>query len=199
MPRNANPIQQRRRITDSAFRVLARDGLDQFTMRRVAKEAGCTIGLITHWFSSKEDLIVAAWYEAMAREDARLAPVRSKRDISLESQLTRSLPTTAAARQDALVWIAFCALTVSNRMIRLKHRDRFHFARSAIECLLISKHPELRDRDRERTTDLILAVLTGLNNLCALDPGNWPADRQRAVLAAALAPVASRPSRSGRS
>ena len=46
MPPRPSKNEQRRRIVQCAFQVLARDGLESFAMRRVAQEAGCTIGLI---------------------------------------------------------------------------------------------------------------------------------------------------------
>ena len=57
MPRLADKQERREQVIEAAFRVIARDGLTGTSMRAVAKEAGCTIGLINHWFDSRDDLI----------------------------------------------------------------------------------------------------------------------------------------------
>ena len=110
--------EQRRRIVLSAFEVLANEGLQAFAMRRVAQQAGCTIGLINHWFSSKEDLIMAAWKEAGERETARTAALLVSGEHDVLGVLEASLPIDEARRQEALVWVAFHALAVSQPSVR---------------------------------------------------------------------------------
>ncbi|AZY48541.1 TetR/AcrR family transcriptional regulator [Bordetella avium] len=45
---------RRQIILDAAERVFARDGLEQTTIRAIAREAGCTTGAIYPWFEGKE-------------------------------------------------------------------------------------------------------------------------------------------------
>ena len=68
MPRVADKQERRDQLVDAAFRVIARDGLAGTSMRAVAKEAGCTIGLINHWFASRDDLIEATFDRAIKME-----------------------------------------------------------------------------------------------------------------------------------
>lgn len=78
MPRFADHRQRRAYIIAAARRILARDGLGGLTMRAIAAEAGCTTGLVTHYFASKEELIGAAVAATAAlqaeRAWARLGP-----------------------------------------------------------------------------------------------------------------------------
>lgn len=189
MPRHADPKKQRQRIAESAFRVLARDGLEGFAMRKVAKEAGCTIGLINHWFSSKDELVVAAWNEALARENARHAQFLARPGATVEDLLAASLPVNEALRQEALVWIAFSALTVSNRKVREKYRRRFDYAQEAIAGLL--RNGATRVGRKQQTAEIMLAGLEGVVKMAALNPKRWPAHRQRRVLKSILEPLLS--------
>ena len=187
MPPRPSKNEQRRRIVQCAFQVLARDGLESFAMRRVAQEAGCTIGLINHWFSSKEDLVTAAWNEALERENARSADVLSTDAFSVASLLARSLPINEALRQEALVWLAFRALSLSNPTVRTACRRRFALGRRMLGDLLANGRP--RSRQDEIAAATMIAAMEGITIMAALDPGRWSAQRQRQALKALLEPL----------
>jgi AcrR family transcriptional regulator len=51
--------QRREQILQAAFTVASREGLDQFTIRQVATEAGLSTGLIFFHFQSKDTLLIA--------------------------------------------------------------------------------------------------------------------------------------------
>src|SRR6266700_528823 len=48
----------RQRIIDTALQLFAAKGYDQTTMRDIAAEAGCSLGLTYRYFASKEDLVL---------------------------------------------------------------------------------------------------------------------------------------------
>jgi TetR/AcrR family transcriptional regulator, transcriptional repressor of bet genes len=58
---------RRRRIAEVAVDVIARDGLEAATIRRIAAEIGCSTAFITHYFSNKEQLLLWA-YRALAHQ-----------------------------------------------------------------------------------------------------------------------------------
>ncbi len=55
----ATEAERREQILEAAFRVAARDRLDGLTVRRVAKEAGLSSGLVFFYFKTKDALLVA--------------------------------------------------------------------------------------------------------------------------------------------
>lgn len=179
--------EQRRRIVLSAFEVLANEGLQAFAMRRVAQQAGCTIGLINHWFSSKEDLIMAAWKEAGERETARTAALLVSGEHDVLGVLEASLPIDEARRQEALVWVAFHALAVSQPSVRTATLRRYALARRVIGDLLAAGSP--RSARDEQAADAMLAAMEGITIMAARDPVRWPARRQRLALRTLLEPL----------
>ncbi|MCD0495762.1 TetR/AcrR family transcriptional regulator [Achromobacter sp. MY14] len=58
---------RRQMILDAAQRVFERDGLENTTIRAIAKEAGCTTGAIYPWFAGKETLYGALLDESLGR------------------------------------------------------------------------------------------------------------------------------------
>ena len=67
---------RRTRIVKAARKLLAEEGYDRVTMKRVAKEAGVAQGLIHYYFSGKDEILLEVLMEASgeyARETQRLA------------------------------------------------------------------------------------------------------------------------------
>ncbi|MEN4917802.1 TetR/AcrR family transcriptional regulator [Achromobacter spanius] len=58
---------RRQIILDAAQRVFERDGLENTTIRAIAKEAGCTTGAIYPWFAGKETLYGVLLDESLQR------------------------------------------------------------------------------------------------------------------------------------
>ncbi len=66
---------RRSRIVEAARKLLAEEGYDQVTMKRVAKEAEVAQGLIHYYFSGKDEILLEVLMEASreyARETQRL-------------------------------------------------------------------------------------------------------------------------------
>ncbi|MDH1300938.1 MULTISPECIES: TetR/AcrR family transcriptional regulator [Achromobacter] len=68
---------RRQLVLDAAQRVFERDGLEQTTIRAIAKEAGCTTGAIYPWFAGKESIYGALLEESLERLHAHLAEAAS--------------------------------------------------------------------------------------------------------------------------
>jgi TetR/AcrR family transcriptional regulator, regulator of biofilm formation and stress response len=67
---------RRDHIADAALRLLARVGPDALTHRLAAAEAGTPLAATTYWFSSKEELLHAAFDRGVDRDLARLDALR---------------------------------------------------------------------------------------------------------------------------
>ena len=56
MPKVVDVDEKRREIIAAAVRLIADEGFGSATMRRVAKEVGCTTGQVTHYFANREEI-----------------------------------------------------------------------------------------------------------------------------------------------
>jgi len=100
----------------AVHRLIAHDGLDAATMSAVAREAGFSVGLVQHYFASKDELLLFAYErltaDLLARVAARTADGeaagRSIRAIMLDC-LAELLPLDAARRGEHRVSRAFQA------------------------------------------------------------------------------------------
>ena len=107
---------QRNLIIEATCDVIAADGLEGASLRRIAESLECTTGLITHYFSSKDDLLVTA-LERVIQLMTGGKSVASDRVIPLAERLEHffsSLPTSGDTRRFWLVLSAFRAASVGN-------------------------------------------------------------------------------------
>jgi AcrR family transcriptional regulator len=86
----------RERILDSAVRLFAERGFERTTMRDIAAEARCSLGLAYHYFASKEAIVLGLY--------ARLSS-------ELEAQVRALPPGPLAERFDAALRINLALLT----------------------------------------------------------------------------------------
>jgi len=112
VPKRVDPLERRRSIAEAVFRVTADRGVEAVSVRDVAAEAGVSLGMVQHYFSTKDEMLLFAldhMRERVAgRLQARLAqlPQATPRDIIL-AMLTELLPTSDESRSEAVVSVGF--------------------------------------------------------------------------------------------
>lgn len=66
---------RRAEVAEAAAKLIAREGLTGLTTRALAKSMGCSIGVLSHYFNSKEQIVQAAFDWADTRLDTRMEDV----------------------------------------------------------------------------------------------------------------------------
>ncbi len=138
MPKAVDVDQKRAEFVAASWDVIAREGLKAATLRRVAAEAGCTTGALTHYFANRRALLIgalrSAHFQAGARMLARLegdAPVREK----LRAVLLESLPLDAVRVREWRVWLAFWAEAMNDAELASENDRRYEEWRALLEGL----------------------------------------------------------------
>jgi len=118
MSKQVDHQERRERIADAVCRLAARQGLDEVTIRRVAAEAGVSMGQVQHYFTTKNQMLLFAFHTMSARVERRMGTAA---DVQGEPLSTRALlrallvamvPTDAHSRFEAPLWVAFLARAV---------------------------------------------------------------------------------------
>ncbi|TDC68611.1 TetR family transcriptional regulator [Actinomadura sp. GC306] len=114
MPRIADHEQRRRQIAVAVCELIAEDGFDTVTVARTAAAAGISVGLVQHYFRTKDDMLLHAFGHVSAsirrRVDERIrAGVEHHRPISqvLAEALAEFLPLDGERRAEFRVVKAF--------------------------------------------------------------------------------------------
>lgn len=101
--------------------LIAEDGLDAVTVARIAARAGISVGLVQHYFRSKDDMLLHAYREVSADLAARVAALaeegaRHERSIAavVFAALIEHLPLDGARRAEHRVRRALAARALDN-------------------------------------------------------------------------------------
>lgn len=107
------------RIVDSAITVLARDGLDALSIRRVAAEAGVAIGTVQYYWPTRAELVLAALQRTAHRQQARAMTAPRKPTIlaTLVARLGLLLPRDDPSREEAVAWVALAAAAARDPLV----------------------------------------------------------------------------------
>ena len=178
MPRIADKQERREQIVDAAYRVIVREGLGGTSMRAVATEAGCTIGLINHWFSSRDDLVEATFDRAMNVELEQAAATVDG-SASYIDAASKFLPLDEHRRDAAKIWIAFYAMVLSGPGENMRRTARCKAVRGTMVKGLRTHFdlPTCHD-----IVDRVLVLVDGIAINALLDPTRWTQARQITVL-----------------
>ena len=119
------------RLADAAISIIARDGFDALSVRRVAREAAVTGGTVQHHYPSKVDLTVAALDRTVSRQAHRISllPPSESPITQLTSELCAMLPADPASTEEAVVWIAMSAAVPGHPFVAERRREAAEQAR----------------------------------------------------------------------
>jgi TetR/AcrR family transcriptional repressor of bet genes len=148
VPKIVDHELRRNEIALAACKAIAKRGLEAVTLADIAKEAGCTTGMLAHYYANKWDLVLGALRFMHVRLDQRLSEKLS-RETTLTELLRDALPINAAHKAEAAAWLTFWGS--------------------------IASRPELLKNSREIHADwrnLVKRCVLGTNR----DAGRWPAD-----------------------
>jgi AcrR family transcriptional regulator len=182
-------------IVDSAITVIARDGLDALSIRRVATEADVAIGTVQYHHRTRAELVLAVLQRTADRQRARsmAAPRGPTAIVTLVARLARLLPHEDASRVEAIVWVALAAAAARDPLVGPHQRRIVAQTIAGMEALLDRAVRSGELPDSADTTDLaerIHAVVDGylLHSAASGNVTSRRVEQQfRATLAALLA------------
>ena len=167
----------------ATWRVIAEDGLEAATVRRIAEAAGCTTGRVTHYFESKDDVLVAALRQVHRSAAERMVPhLALTGHAALRSVLLEALPLDDRRRVEWRVWVAFWGRAAADAELRTEQERRYAAWRALLEDLLRRAVPSLGAQARRTSVDVVAAAIDGLGIQATLEPGVFSQRRlERAV------------------
>jgi AcrR family transcriptional regulator len=191
MPKIVDWDARRDEILSATWRVIARDGIAKATIRAIAREAGCSRGILAHYFDDKADILgsalVMSHRRVAARMDAHaagLAGLDALRVVMLEA-----LPLDDRRDLEAQIEISFWGRALGTAGLRdLQHTEFDHL------CARLQRHlAEARERgeladtvDLDLATHQLAVLIDGVSAERVLYPGRVRPVRQVEMLDALL-------------
>ncbi|XPP27319.1 MAG: TetR/AcrR family transcriptional regulator [Leucobacter sp.] len=200
MPKIVDHDARRDEIAEAAWQVIARDGFDQLTMRRIATEAGYAHSAFARYFPDKESLLNAAFLRTRDLADASIAEcTRGRRGLdALREFCIAVLPVGEEGTKHARVALAFWNHAAQNRPFWGTQREHALRWREHIMQFLIEAQedgeigPEV---DLVVASDEVASSNMGWQTIKLLMPEFATEERMRAAVDALLGSIGTLPDR----
>lgn len=171
MTKHADAGERRRQIAQAVWAIAATRGLEAATLRDVASEAGVSMGLVQHHFTSKERMLLYACEhlveladEGMRQLVADSAEPASPRSV-IRSVAVQTLPLTEQERLGASVWHAYLGRAVLDADLAAFIRRAWDGTHQLVADQLrtAQRRGELaEDIDPEQDSTTLLSLVDGL-------------------------------------
>ncbi len=190
-PRPAGRVEEERKrlILDAAAACVVEDGVDLLPLRKVAKRVRVSIGMITYYFATKNELMIATLRRTEERITAQrrleVGPNPAIEGVERALEISLTQPETAN-------WpfrLAYAAKAAHEPELQTYHAERIEGLRRgmihAIERSVESGKIR-RDLDAGILADMLLCVYQGLGTEVTLDSEHMPPERAVQILEAFL-------------
>lgn len=175
-PKVSDTAQERRdHIIESATQLIASDGLEGVSVRAVADRAGCSRGLVEHYFSNKAALLSAAnrWANEAYLKRVAQAVGSLKGLAALEVRLGNLLPYTQAELDEWRVRLVFWRQTSTDTEPEQEYNRAFHpvYREILADMLYAQDQGEIpASVPLLETSELMLFFVIGLGTTCLRTP-----------------------------
>jgi AcrR family transcriptional regulator len=184
--------QGRERLLDAAVRLIAREGIDNVRIARIAAEAGVSAGLVHYHFASRDALLEEAIEHSYERAgDVRLAALDDGATATqrLRAMIDQCLPSDRPLREDWVLWVELWlrgARDPTPRPVAARLYARLHdwFAGAIADGVAAG---ELRPCDVDRMSDRLLALIDGYGIRVLTEDPQMPLDHARSEIWDAVA------------
>lgn len=96
--------QRREEVAIAAARIIAEEGLEALTTRNLAGAMGCSIGVLSHYFVNKDEIVIAAMNWADSRIEQRFARLLEQSPMNVDSYEPFIMSTFPLDEQTELEW-----------------------------------------------------------------------------------------------
>ncbi|MGC6328332.1 TetR/AcrR family transcriptional regulator [Rhizorhabdus sp. FW153] len=182
MPKIVDHEARRRQVAEIAATLIARCGLEGTKVRDIAALAGCSTSIVSHYFRSKHDLLLSAYRLRMERTSSRVdeATVAGR---PLPEILSGVLPLDEERMDSWRIWLAFWGLATADEAFLVEQRQRSREAVDLFHRAIISTGRIVESERSFLIAQALLSAAAGIATQAVYDPEQWPADRQREILA----------------
>lgn len=180
-------------VMDAVVQVLVHDGLDGLSVRRVAAEAGVSIGAVQYHFATKDALLVAAadhvttQFQSRADELTRRVLVEEGRNnafVAFCQLLANAAPVPVPDEEDedtaaSIVWLWYAAKATQRGIVADAFAAGWAQTENYLRSHIADLFPHLHATEE---AGYLLAVLDGLAIARASEPERMPRSRAAGIV-----------------
>lgn len=198
MPKDVDHDARRFELAQSVWRVVADEGLERATIRRIARETGWSAGVLSHYFSDKDDMLLTSLRICLAQIRARIdAKLQGLAGMSaLRELILDNLPLDAERQLETRFLMHYWGREIRERQFPDSRVDGAPHMVDVIAGYL--REGQLAGeidpgRDPDDTAEALLGLIDGFSLHALLDPERLTPERQVALIDAELSRIRPRP------
>jgi len=172
--------ERRQRIAAVAADVIAREGLDAATVRRIAAAVGYSTTIVTHYFASKDRLLMQAYRFVAQQASERFDQVVAQDPGDIVGSLLSMTAADDSSRRGWRVYIAFWQKAGPDPAFAAEQRRWIEVALDRIEQVLRVRHGERADL--KSVAQWLNALVQGISVQALFDEASWSPEQIREVL-----------------
>ncbi len=183
MPKIVDHEKRREEVIAAVWRVIERDGFEGSTIRRIAKEAGYSAGILAHYFADKADILTSAvqlsHQRILARWDKKLANLNGL--AALRELILDNLPLDEERILETSLEISYWARSLSRpEVVTIQREEASVLHQRVLDLLRIAQESgEVSTAETaEEITERLLALIDGLSLHAVLYPARVPPSLQ---------------------
>lgn len=175
---------RRLEVTEAAWRVIIREGLDRTSMRAIAQELGSSTGVVTHYFRDKDELTLFALERVFENlfEDMKTCAEGRQGTDRLEQMIFAALPFETTGIPGWQVWVAFLGYAIGREKLIEEHQKRYELLRQIIcqELAELQAAKLIRaDLDLTLEANALIAIVDGIGTGVVINPEQFSSDQQK--------------------
>ena len=191
MPKKVDHDERREELVLAAWRVIAAQGIDEVTIRDIARESGYSSGVLAHYFENKDDLLAHALRLSHTRIRKRYDAEREKAEAAeaLRAILLDNLPLDEQREMETRIEMSFWARALRNGDLHDIQQGESETLRTLLRELVEQAQEDGKiaaAHDREEVLEMLGAMIDGISLHALLYPKRLPPKRQAAVMEFAL-------------
>jgi len=160
---------RKQQIVRATVRCLAREGYTKLTMKKVAREAGVSQGILHYYFADKRAILVATLGAVTRDLDRRVAAAQSRtgRDPAgrLRALVRECLEVAVRRPEFWVVFVEFWGEMMHDRRLRELNAEVYDRTRRLIARVIVDgvRAGHFRQVDPQRAAAVVLGLVDGLS------------------------------------
>ena len=180
MPKIVDHDERRTTISSAAADLIAEEGIEATTMKRIGARAGGTTGAVTHYFTDKNDVVLAALLLVDGSMQRRFTAALETAATPVDALLA-ALPNDVESRRDWRVWSVFSDYATRSESLLAQYRSSTSAWLHAATDMIAERSGRSYDEAR-LDAQMVVAVVDAIGDDASVDPDSWPPERQRQLL-----------------
>jgi AcrR family transcriptional regulator len=178
MPKIVDQIKRREKVAEACWRVIKHKGIEQASVREIAREAGLSVGALRHYFSSQQELFIFSMELVTEKVGKRIEKLTFTGEPIADAIqiLSQVMPVDAQRRLEMEAWYAFTSKALHDpdlqAMSRKMYEDMYRGCRLVVDRLSAAS-----DKVKRSETDHLYALVDGLAVHTILQPELMTAQR----------------------